>query len=298
MYRRNNLHQDDIAREISEEYIDQLRRGKAGATITRELIAQYQDILNDDEDAAVFWLALADTQWEYGRLEAQVKENALRFIREPCKLLRWESSPVTQQAIASDLEQKLNAPQPAEKAVRPYHRYQCTWKTGDVFAYPLTSDYAKSNGLHGRYFLFYKIDEDVWHPDHIVPVVWVKITNGALLPQCKEEFDALMYIPILRIPFENRPWIPNVTATPAEQAQERERVKNLADTDGYLNGYRLILLNTSKRVIPKELVYVGNFPTVIPPAREYVPYGERANFYLAWKFFDKIMIDMYKTYKV
>lgn len=297
MNRRNSLYQDDIANEIRAEYIEQLRRGKAGAAITQELITQYHDILNDDEDAAAFWLALADTQWEYGRLEVQVKENALRFIRNPRGLLRWEDSPAMRQTIASDLERKLNAPQPEEKAVRPYRRYQCAWRLGDVFAYPLSGDRAKSGGLSGRYFLLYKIDETVWHPDHIVPVVWVKITNGVQLPQNKEEFDALKYMPISRIPYEDRPWIADVTALPSEQARERKRVEDLVDTNGYLNGYRLILLNTSKRVIPKELVYVGNFQAAVPPAQEYVPFGERANFYLAWKFFDKTMIEMYEAYK-
>lgn len=37
---------------------------------------------------------------------------------------------------------------------------------------------AKEKGLYGRYFLIRKIDEDVWHPGHTVPMVYVKITDG------------------------------------------------------------------------------------------------------------------------
>lgn len=67
--------------------------------------------------------------------------------------------------------------------------YKCQWNLGDVFAYELESDLAKERGLYGRYFLIQKIDEDVWYPGHIVPIVYVKITNDNKLPSNVEEYN-------------------------------------------------------------------------------------------------------------
>lgn len=42
------------------------------------------------------------------------------------------------------------------------------------------------------------------------------------------------------------------------------------DEYGYLPIYRIKLLSTSKRVIPKKLIYVGNFQNLTPPNKEFV----------------------------
>lgn len=294
----SGLYQDDIARDIRDFYTDQLRRGKEGAAITQELLAQSEDILSDEEDAAIFWFALADTQWEFGRLEDFVKRNALHCIKSQRDSMRWlREEPVTaRQTVILKVEQKLNSPQPAEKKVSSYHSYQCDWKFGDVFAYPLDSEFAKENHLLGRYFLLYKVDETAWYPNHVVPIVWVKITNDARLPQNQAEFDVLDFVQISRIPYVDKYWIPNTSATPKEQAQESNRVKALVDENGCLKEFRVRLLNTSKRVIPKSIFWAGNFQNIKPPALEYVPYDMAEVSSIAWKFFDRIMIDRYQYF--
>ena len=72
------LYQDDLAEEVRTYYKDQLRRGKKGTDITQELILKNSDVLSDEDEASVFWFALADTQWSLGRLENSVKMNALK----------------------------------------------------------------------------------------------------------------------------------------------------------------------------------------------------------------------------
>ena len=42
------------------------------------------------------------------------------------------------------------------------------------------------------------------------------------------------------------------------------------DEYGYLPIYRFELINTSKRVILKKLNYIGNFPDLTPPDKEFV----------------------------
>ena len=138
------LYQDDLAEDIRDYYKEQLHRGKKGIDITQELLIQYQIEISDSEEASVFWFALADTQWNLGRLEDKVKEMALKHIQLGDDLERWEvENPKMareREQTIQDLQQKLLSPQPPEKRGTQYKIYRCEWKYGDVYAYQLESD--------------------------------------------------------------------------------------------------------------------------------------------------------------
>lgn len=62
----------DLADEVRNLYIDALRRGKESCDVTKQLIFDYEAALLDDDDATIFWLSLANAQWDMGRLEDTV----------------------------------------------------------------------------------------------------------------------------------------------------------------------------------------------------------------------------------
>ena len=147
------LYQDDLAEDIRDYDKEQLHRGKKGIDITQELLIQYQIEISDSEDASVFWFALADTQWNLGRLEEKVKERALKYILSGDDLERWKiENPKmikAREQTIEELRKKLLSPQPHEKKVTQYKSYRCEWKDGDVYAYRLESDLAEEKGLYG-----------------------------------------------------------------------------------------------------------------------------------------------------
>ncbi len=79
------LYQDDVACDVKEEYIIKLRAGLSNDEVTESMIKEYE--LSDDEP--IFWLALADIQWRYGRLLDKVKENAITYIDSGKDLEKW-----------------------------------------------------------------------------------------------------------------------------------------------------------------------------------------------------------------
>ena len=301
------LYQNDVAEDVRDYYKDQLHRGKTGKEITHELIAQNEDIISDQDDAPVFWFALADTQWNMGRLENFVKDQALNHIRDGYDLKCWETEDSHEAkiraGILAELEQKLLSPQPAKKKISQYKIYCCEWKIGDVFAYPLNSEYAREKGLYGRYFLFQKIGETIYYPGHIIPIVWVKITVDDQLPLDKNDFDKLEYVQTSATrfdPFVEEFHIDSRGLTEEEFLEKVNKKKEELDFDefGYLPQYRIALINTSKRVIPKNLVFVGNYQNTKPPKREFVPRSELSIPSFVWKFFDNIMIERYCGYNL
>lgn len=265
------LYQNDIAEDVRDYYKDQLHRGKTEAEIMQALIAKNEDALSDQDDGPVFWFALADTQWNLGRLEDQVKKQALDYINKGDDLKHWQAEDLNGAIIRSkvllELKQKLLSPQPSKKKISQYKLYRCEWKIGDVYAYQLTGNYAKEVGLLNRYLYFIKVGEEVWHPGHVVPVVyfyWIideKLRNIAQLRNVK-------YIPQFFTP----------------EAYKKNPKMNTQ--------YLLTLLSTSSRVIPRNnLVFIGNINEV-----QHVENENQNSYKVAWKDFEKYIIGNFQSW--
>ena len=56
---------------------------------TNRLIEQWKKELIDPDIFPVFWSALADTQWNIGRLQKRVKQEAILVIENGSDLARW-----------------------------------------------------------------------------------------------------------------------------------------------------------------------------------------------------------------
>lgn len=224
-----SLYANDSTCDIRGDYVDKLKRGKSNEIATQELIEQSQGYINDTEDGPLFWFALADTQWNYGRLLSFVKEKALYFIPKEEELRRWdEAGKKAHDAwvqTLNKLEIKLNSPQPPEKKVSKYRFYECKWKLGDVFSYRLSGSYSEEKKLYGKYVLFRKVSEDTWWPGHIIPVVQIYNWMG-------DEIPRLDIIPTLSLlPMRLRPI-----------------------------GYQAKLISESEKSIPKDaLSFIGNY---------------------------------------
>lgn len=276
----SELYQNDTALDVKDEFEELYNAGNPVQTITDKLTEEYKSIMGDAEEEPLFWWALADTQWKLGVLMPGIKEKALYWIE------KGRDTPQNRSMDMSDLRAKLLSPQPPVKKPRKKRTYKCQWKLGDVFAYRLESDPAKERGLDGRYFLIQKVDEGICHPGHIVPIVYVKITNDNHLPSNIEEYDRLEYVQTGFSRYEERFWPIDMTR-PREDIAEKSKINYQVDEYGFLPRYRTKLLNTSKRVIPANLIYVGNFANAVPPQKEFVPHSKQNIASVSWKKFDE-----------
>jgi len=185
-----SLYANDTTCDIREEYIDKLKRGKTNEEATQELIEQNREIQGDVEEEPLFWFALADTQWNYGKLLPSVKERALFFLGKSEELDRWRDAGEKKLSAwiqtLTKLKEKLDTPMPKEKKISKYHFYQCEWNLGDVFAYQFCSEYSKEKNFRGKYIVFRKVSEDTYWPGHIVPVVQVYNWVGEKIPQLEK----------------------------------------------------------------------------------------------------------------
>lgn len=133
---------DDTARDVRESYLDLLGDGLTGPDATKALLDVWSGSLKDPDDAPVFWLALAATQWKCGRLEPHVRRQAFDVIENGSDLARWKSSAKDlkkRKLVLERLRLQLTSPQPPEKRIPKRFRDSNEWQVGDLVAYRLLS---------------------------------------------------------------------------------------------------------------------------------------------------------------
>ena len=122
------LYSNDTASDIRGDYVDLLRRGNSNEEALKKLMEKNRYCIGDEEEEPLFWYALADTLWNYGRLTPEVKKKALYFLNHPeAELARWEDeggkSVEAWMRTLEKLRTKLLSPQPPEKKVSKYRLY-------------------------------------------------------------------------------------------------------------------------------------------------------------------------------
>lgn len=291
------IYQNDVSDDVKNFFRDQLHRGKDAAQITRELLESFREEISDSDDGPNFWLALADVQWDMGRLLPEVKSNALACLSDGSAMMPWvglSSGEITKRKRGLEkLAEKLNTPQPPEKKVSQYRLYQCPWKVGDVFALPLESEQAKTLGLEGGWLLLEKAGERVWHPGHHVPEMYGKLFVGSVFPGTSDEYEQLEYIK------HSNAWYDlSLFSCPdsSDQSNFANRIRSI-DENGYLTEYRFKMITTSQRVIPKKLIYVGNFAGAAHPAKEFVSQFDSDIKAYSWKELEEKILWSYSNVK-
>ena len=233
-----SLYSNDTACDVRGDYVDKLKRGKKNEEAIQELIGEYRDIMGDIEEEPLFWYAIADTLWNYGRLIPEIKEKALFYLEQKEEMERWKESGRKQvdawRKTLDLLRIKLETPQPEEKKVTKYRFFQCKWGLGDVIVYRFSSDYSKEKGFEGKYTAFRKVSEASWWPGHIVPVVQIYKWMGNSIPSISQ----LNTTQILS------PYFPSFLE---KTNQDMERL--------------IKLVSESEKAIPrKNLTLIGNLP--------------------------------------
>lgn len=150
------LYQDDVACDIKEEYINRLKIGQSNLEATQELINNNIEYINDMEDRSIFWFALADTQWRYGRLLPKVKEEALKHIKSGADLERWQDDRKQYEKRKFELnrlEERLNSAQPLEKKVSKLVLTKANWEVGDILLYQIKNEKLKDSKWYNKYIL-------------------------------------------------------------------------------------------------------------------------------------------------
>jgi hypothetical protein len=227
---------DDNAADLRADYRRMIGDGLSGPEATDRLLEEWMPSSEKDPDmAAVFWLALAVTQWKCGRLEDRVKTEALRVIEDGSALHLWRGSPLERKraAVLDATRKQLESPQPPLRKIAKVFRSTCDWEPGELIAYRL---------LSGSFVVFQVIDH---HKDlgGVAPNIEIFDWQGPAVPP-PSTFEGLPMR--AQIPIVYRKSSAPTEATPVGPTR-----------------YRMMIGQASKREFPKERVIRMNAKATI-----------------------------------
>lgn len=136
------LYSDDLASDLRGEFRDLIGEGLSPTDAVNRLSTEYSSSLHDPDEAPVFWLALADTGWRLGRLDEQVRQNALDVINSGQDLARWENSRDRNKRdqVLAKLQTLLLSPPPPPKRIAKRVKSANDWQVGEILGFQLTSE--------------------------------------------------------------------------------------------------------------------------------------------------------------
>jgi hypothetical protein len=127
---------DDLAADVRGDWRELLLDGMETDAAADAMLRSYQHAVEDEDDATIFWLALAAAQTETGRLQDSVRDKALTIIAAGGDVERWAEE---DQALARQRQQvldrlagKLRGPQPKPKRLRRQKPLGAAFELGDV----------------------------------------------------------------------------------------------------------------------------------------------------------------------
>ena len=181
---------------------------------------------------------------------------------------------------------------PPEKKISQYKLYKCEWKIGDTYAYPLDADIWKDTDFYGDYLIMQKIGERNWSPGHTIPVVRVKITENKHLPTNAEEIESLRYVKFEKGYTMEKEEMEELKGVLPFKEEKMCNGKYILSKDIYM----IALGNTSKRIIPKKLIFLGNYEIFREPKHEEKVAFKDLYVYSEWKFFDEYILCKIESY--
>lgn len=202
------LYGNDTTADIRDTYIECLRKSMSNEDAYKTTCDEYAELFGSDEEI-LFWLAMADTQWELGRLMPTVKNTALKFIKEDphgCsdnfdgrKRALWGKT-------IHVLEERLNSQQPSEKAISALENFERDpWMVGDIYVYRFHSKRSKEFDLFGKYIAVQKIGDAISYENNRFSVIQVYDKVFSSFPTVSDILDARV-LPLV--------FPPNVEGTP------------------------------------------------------------------------------------
>ncbi len=151
---------NDFVLDIRNNYRNLLRIGIEDDRAEDIIIRHYMSALPQGHpDEMIFWLALAVSQWEKGRLSNSTREMALRCLKDNTIIENYPFSKnkgVAQQQRKSleRIGETIQSPQPVRKKIPITKGKHSPWPVGALLAYRIClSEDLKNHPLFGKYAL-------------------------------------------------------------------------------------------------------------------------------------------------
>ena len=194
------LFSNDTTLDVRDTYMELLKQQLSNEEAYKKTYKEYEELIGDEEEP-LFWYALADTQWNVGRLMPEVKKRALDYISVLGGVSLWEETPKRIEKwknTLKKLEDKLNSEMPPEKEIKPPIKFITNpWNVGDIYAYQLHGKSAEKYNMLNKYMVIQKIGDYMSFDLYSVVRVFNKVFDN--IPELKD-LESIDFMPLFPIP--------------------------------------------------------------------------------------------------
>lgn len=165
-YCGTKIYDSDLAHDIRNTYIDFLKIGKSNKEIVERIFKEYNFKFDDDPEKFEVYLILADTMWDYGRLDDDIKNYAIKIIDNNMGLDIWDGRLAEKRRKElSKLKEKILKEQPPEKKVKKIKIEEAFWNYHDILVYKISldncSDFEKKmieNSIYKNCYVVFQVE--------------------------------------------------------------------------------------------------------------------------------------------
>lgn len=86
----HKIKQDDYVCDVVNIFNEYLKINADVNKTTLEVIKQYSDDIDDEDDGPLFWIALAESQWEYNEVQKEIYNKVEKIITNELGLELWK----------------------------------------------------------------------------------------------------------------------------------------------------------------------------------------------------------------
>ncbi len=243
------LYDNDLSCDVRDDYIGKLKAGKTDEEALNEILEEYEEEAEDDDEKYNFYIALADTMWKKGRMTEDIKKMALKMIEEDKVSERWEDERVRKERAKKldKVKERIESAMPTRKKISIHKPYVLGWEEKDVYTFQISSNNQKIEGFEkyiGWHVLFYvdRIYLEDWYVHGI---------NDELA-------DAYFFL------MEEEP----------KEASDIKKAKNVCFYwENKAFRYKTCICETSKRSRPSTFRYLGKYDGFKMPKNENMERG-------------------------
>jgi hypothetical protein len=130
---------DDLARDVYDRYTDAEAAGQTAAAIVKALRAEFVSAVDDADEGPVFWLAIAQAQWDGAGIEKDIHARVDKIIARGLGLERWREAGARElarrQAALAKFAAKIKTPRKTKR--RTEKPVEVPFAVGDCLAIEL-----------------------------------------------------------------------------------------------------------------------------------------------------------------
>jgi hypothetical protein len=141
------IKQDDFVCDVMDEFDEHLKQNQNLPQTTEIVLNTYKEGINDPDEGPLFWIALANMQWKYGKVDAAVLEKIKSDFAKDAGMERWqeigEKEYSKRKQVIADFIELISTENPKPKKLPKFVVRKPIFAAGDCLSIQL------KNGLYG-----------------------------------------------------------------------------------------------------------------------------------------------------